>query len=47
MHQAQLSTNIYFYLLASDADVADIKEMIAELKRAADWSADSYVIRTG
>lgn len=30
----------------SDADVADIKEMITELKRAADWSADSYVIRT-
>lgn len=30
----------------SDADIADIKEMITELKRAADWSADSYVIRT-
>jgi len=30
----------------SPDDIADINEMINELKRAADWSADAYVIRT-
>lgn len=30
----------------SSDDVCEINEMINELKRAADWSADAYVIRT-
>lgn len=33
-------------LQPTQEDVLDIQEMINELKRAADWSADSYVIRT-
>ena len=37
---------IFFYILASPQEAQEINAMILDLRQAATWSADTFVVRT-